>query len=77
LHHIRAVATNASISFSKVWRSDLVAAAKTTRPSTELLEMLKSGRVELDVDVKVHDAQNGEVAHVVVAWHIVSRKKRP
>ena len=74
---IRAVATKASISFLKVCRSDLVAAAKTTRSSTELLEMLKSGRVVLDVDVKVYDARNGEVAQVVVTWHIASRKNRP
>ncbi len=57
---VRPVAANASVTFSRIARTDLVAHAMTGAPSKELrAELASSGKVVFDVVVNVRDARRG------------------
>jgi uncharacterized protein (TIGR00369 family) len=71
---IRPIAASASVNFSKIARSDLVASARTGKPAEDLrAELAAAGRVVFDVLVDVRDDAGRDVAQITVAWHVTKK----
>ena len=68
---IRPVASNASVTFTRIARSDLVAKAKTSLGSQELRQSLeRDGKAVFDVGVNLYDVTGAEIAQLTVSWHV-------
>jgi uncharacterized protein (TIGR00369 family) len=71
---IRPVAASATVTFSKIVRTDLTAHATTAEPPQELRAKFESaGKVMFEVVVKLRDAAGADVAQVTVAWHVAKK----
>jgi uncharacterized protein (TIGR00369 family) len=74
---IRPVAAGATITFSKIARSDVVAQAAVVGSAQELRDKLANeGRVLFDVAVQMRDSAGSDVAEMTVAWHVTKRTNR-
>jgi len=72
---IRPVAASATVEFSRIAQTDLVARASTRLASADLREALqRDGKVVFDVAVTLQDASDAEVARVTVSWHVAMKK---
>lgn len=72
---IRPVAASATVEFSRIARTDIVARATTNAGSKELRETLqRDGKVMFDVAVKLFDATDAEIGRVTVSWHVSMKK---
>jgi uncharacterized protein (TIGR00369 family) len=74
---IRPVAAGATVTFSKIARSDVVAQAAVVGSARELRDKLANeGRVLFDVAVQLRDSAGSDVAEMTVAWHVTKRTNR-
>jgi uncharacterized protein (TIGR00369 family) len=72
---IRPVAAGATIAFSRIAQTDLVARAQASLPSKQLRETLeREGKVKFDVEVNLLDTTDTEIARVTVSWHVSMKK---
>jgi uncharacterized protein (TIGR00369 family) len=74
---IRPVAASATVTFSKIARSDVVAQAAVVGSSQELRDKLvNEGRVVFDVAVQLRDSAGSDIATMTVAWHVTKMTRR-
>lgn len=68
---LRPVAATAQIKYEKVAHGPITAHAEVSRPASELLEELeREGKVRFDVNVSMLDAEEEQVASLVVNWYV-------
>ena len=71
---VRPVAAGAKIAYTKIANGTLIAYAKTSEPSKDLLAKLDAdGKVVFEVLVDIQDGDKDTVAEMAITWHL-SRK---
>lgn len=69
LLQVRPIATDASIEYVKIAKGTITAKAKTSEPANDLLARLAAdGKVRFQIDVKLSNESDQEVARMKVGW---------
>jgi len=68
---VRPVAAEAQISYVKIAKGTITAVAKTSIPAEEIRARLNAeGKIKFDVDVRLFNELEQDVATMKVAWHL-------
>lgn len=69
--NVRPVAAGSTIAYTKIAKGRLIAHAKTSAPSAELLATLETdGKVSFEVLVDIQDGDKDTVAEMAITWHV-------